>query len=402
MTDASDDYVLNPSARLGLEEPGGAAPARVHVVALRRGRGWQQSVVRQDEQPRLFSLLRTLARANGAVDLEISDEDGAAMRDLGLWLPRDEAPGEVSFVVPLDGDDAAAPAAAGSAAAADGSAPAAGWLVHPRLAHRPPPAIELSRQALRPGPTIWIDDAPTGVTVPYWPGSLAAAVRACTPGHPAPHLDAAAGEALRRAGVLVAPGQVERRAAARARQLAAAAQGLAARGHALVPDLLPRAHLAALRRYYARLVDEGYVHFGDSQVERRYAMHNEPMARLFLTALTDVVAAVAGEPIKPAYAYFVSYREGAVLDDHRDRAQCQFSVSFLLDYEPVPEGPAPWPLFVHRAPDEPGVPLYQRVGDAIFYKGCELYHSRPRLPDGHRSTHVFFHYVPRDFAGSLD
>jgi hypothetical protein len=126
------------------------------------------------------------------------------------------------------------------------------------------------------------------------------------------------------------------------------------------------------------------------------------VGRLYLSLLAKVISAATNIAIKPAYAYLASYREGAVLERHRDRPQCALSVSLLIDYEPNDDAPSPWPLWVARSNDPVGVAVHQRVGDGIVYKGCELDHWRSALPQGHRSTHLFLHYVPIDFTGNLD
>ncbi len=56
------------------------------------------------------------------------------------------------------------------------------------------------------------------------------------------------------------------------------------------------------------------------------------------------MSALAGEPYQPSYVYFGSYRPGATLKPHVDRAQCELSISLLLDYTPEPDGASPWPI----------------------------------------------------------
>ena len=94
--------------------------------------------------------------------------------------------------------------------------------------------------------------------------------------------------------------------------------------------------------------------------------------------------------------YFASYLAGAVLEPHRDRAQCELSISLQIDYAPEPEGDTPWPLLIEGR----AVPL--GLGDALVYRGRELTHARGALPEGHASASIFFHYVPEGFTGSLD
>jgi hypothetical protein len=132
----------------------------------------------------------------------------------------------------------------------------------------------------------------------------------------------------------------------------------------------------------------------------RYIAHNEPVARFFHHQLTAAVAAIAGEPLKPSYVYMAAYQPGAILQKHTDREQCDFSVTLCLDYSPEPRCATPWPLHLHKKSGM--VTVFQAIGDALLYRGCQLPHSRDALPQGHTSTSIFFHYVREGFKGSLD
>ena len=113
-----------------------------------------------------------------------------------------------------------------------------------------------------------------------------------------------------------------------------------------------------------------------------------------------MVAAIAGEPVKPSYVYVASYQSGAELEKHTDREQCEFSISLCLDYWPEPANETPWPLQLQT--EEGNVSIFQGIGDGLIYRGRSLSHWRGRLPQGHMSTSIFFHYVPAEFSGSLD
>jgi hypothetical protein len=122
--------------------------------------------------------------------------------------------------------------------------------------------------------------------------------------------------------------------------------------------------------------------------------------RFFHHQLTATMSAVAGEPVKPSYVYMGAYQGGATLEKHTDRPQCDFSLTFCLDYSPEPKLETPWPIQLHPASGK--VTVYQAIGDGLFYRGCQVPHSRDTLPEGHSSTSIFFHYVREDFEGTLD
>jgi hypothetical protein len=104
--------------------------------------------------------------------------------------------------------------------------------------------------------------------------------------------------------------------------------------------------------------------------------------------------------VKPSYVYLASYLEGAELKKHTDREQCEFSVTLCLDFSPEPDLATSWPICL----DTPlgSITIYQALGDGLVYRGTKVPHYRSVLAPGYTSTSIFFHYVPKDFSGSLD
>ena len=172
------------------------------------------------------------------------------------------------------------------------------------------------------------------------------------------------------------------------------------KGYAPIGGLIHPFHLAALRRYYRYLIRVGSITLGDKQSSRRYIAHNEPVARFFHRQIAATLSRLAGEPLKPSYVYQAAYLSGAELRKHIDREQCEFSITFCLDFSPEPDVATPWPI---RLDTRSGtVTVYQALGDALGYRGTRLPHYRDRLGEGQTSTSIFFHYVPESFEGSLD
>ena len=256
---------------------------------------------------------------------------------------------------------------------------------------------------LLPGfPLAWIADSGTGIWAPFWArGEWVDVLPSLRPGQPAP---AALGPAVRRtlalAHVLVPPGHEQAERAAWEETCRQAGALFETHRYVIVRDLVPPAHIAAMRRYYRALVASGRLPKGDTLVKDRLRLLNEPVGLFFHSQLVDVVGRIAGEAVKHSYVYFASYPAGSVLPRHVDRAPCEFSISFLVDYSPEPEGPCGWPLFLVN-PDAPErvATADLRIGDALFYRGRELAHYRDRLPEGHRSSSLFFHYVRSDYVG---
>ncbi len=268
----------------------------------------------------------------------------------------------------------------------------------PEIGHRVPPMDGF----LRGIPLAWIEDSGSGVWAPFWArGEWIEALESLRPGQPAPAaLPAHVRESLARANVLVPPGGKQQRRGAWETICRDAGAQFQRQAYAIVRDLIHPIHIAALRRYYRALVAGGRLPRGDDQVAERYRLHSEPVAMFFHPQLASLVSRIAGEPVKPSYLYFASYPPGAALPRHVDRLQCEFSISLLIDYSPEPDGPCGWPLFLEDPCLPDGVAAADLgLGDAVFYRGRQLVHYRERLPKGHQSSSLFFHYVREDFVG---
>ena len=255
--------------------------------------------------------------------------------------------------------------------------------------------------ALR-GPIAWVRDSVSGTLLPFWLAPpLEATLRCLRANEPAPAtLPSEARSRLAAAGILVPADHEARRQQEWEDAVRAAAPRFREKGYAPLANLIHPFHIAALRRYYRHLIRTGRIRLGDGQSPRRYVAYNEPVARFFHRQIAAKLSAVAGEPLKPSYVYMASYLSGAELKKHTDRAQCEFSVTLCLDFSPEPALETPWPIRL----DTPGgtVTVHQALGDGLAYRGTRVPHYRSVLGEGQTSTSIFFHYVPADFAGSLD
>jgi hypothetical protein len=253
-----------------------------------------------------------------------------------------------------------------------------------------------------PGQIVWINDPGNDALWPFWLGpELGAVLSGTQPGDPATcTLSTQARRALVMANILVPDDYVSHRRQQWADIVSITGAQFQQQGYAPVGRLVHPFHIAALRRYYRHQLRTGKLHLGDGQSSLRYIAYNDPVARFFHQQLTSAITAFAGEPVKPSYVYLGSYQPGAILEKHTDREQCDFSVTLCLDYAPEPVGATPWPLHLHKKSGK--VTVFQAIGDALLYRGCQLPHSREALPEDHTSTSIFFHYVREDFPGSLD
>jgi len=102
-----------------------------------------------------------------------------------------------------------------------------------------------------------------------------------------------------------------------------------------------------------------------------------------------------GGDISLTYGLLRQYQNKASLSWHRDRWECEYSAS-------VQVSKTAWPI--HFARDgaiggqwKKNASVILQQGDAVLYRGCEIYHSRDKLKH-HRSRHLFLHYVEKGSA----
>jgi hypothetical protein len=252
------------------------------------------------------------------------------------------------------------------------------------------------------GPVAWVPHLATGQLQPYWLShELRDRLEDLRSGKgSSSDISPDARESLVMAGVLVKPSDAAAERQRWTETLARAAREFQEHEYVPVSGLIHPFHVAALRRYYRHRVRTGGMVLGDGQSSRRYVAHNDGVARFFHRQLSSAISAVAGEAVKPSYVYVASYQGGAKLDVHTDRLQCEFSITFCLDYAPEPRLATPWPLKLHTKSGI--VTVYQAIGDALLYRGRSVPHSRDILRQGQTSTSIFFHYVREEFSGTLD
>ena len=249
------------------------------------------------------------------------------------------------------------------------------------------------------GNIVWLTNSATGALVPFWLGAeFSNLLSDLQPGDAAPrNLPDHARFILEASGLLVRRDTASRQRKKWSEYVLRCRERFA-RKFVPVSGLIHPFHLGALRRYYRRLVRNGRIPLGDDQSPRRYGAHNESVARFFHHQLTAAVSEIVGEPVKPSYVYFCSYLSGSDLEKHTDREQCEFTITFCLDFSPEPVAQTPWPLHVDA--DGAKITIYQGLGDGLLFCGRELPHYRYPLPAGQTSTSLFFHYVKQGFTGS--
>lgn len=269
-----------------------------------------------------------------------------------------------------------------------------------------PPALAARRDLLTgfamQGTTVWVPTSTSALPLPFWLGpQLECVVLSLSPSEPTPEfVSYSVRQRLASTGILLPERPSGQGRPEREERMQRSSLLFREKDYAPLSCLIHPFHLAALRRYYRHRIRTGAIPLGDGQSPRRYAVHNDPVARFFHFSLACVLGEIVGEPIKPSYVYFASYLSGAELKKHTDRAQCEFSITLCLDFAPEPEWESPWPIRLDT--NNNSVAVYQALGDGLAYRGTKVPHYRDKLGQGQTSTSIFFHYVPTDFSGSLE
>jgi hypothetical protein len=139
---------------------------------------------------------------------------------------------------------------------------------------------------------------------------------------------------------------------------------------------------------FKKLVDKGITK-KDPQCPLSHAIGHCILFDSLLEELTPSIEKVSGKKLHPTYAYARWYAPGDELKIHKDRPACEISATITLGFEGEQ-----WPIYVgHQQNKEYGKQINMNVGDAVVYKGCEIFHWREKYVEGNWQAQVFVHYV---------
>jgi hypothetical protein len=162
----------------------------------------------------------------------------------------------------------------------------------------------------------------------------------------------------------------------------------------VVRNLFPKALLDSLTDYFRARIHEGLGTYFERK--KRISFHNDPVARFFHFQLYPAMRRIIGRPVKPSYCFVSFYQTGAVLFEHTDREQCEYTISVAISE--LPQGGAPWPLYIQTKNSR--VEIILKQGDGVLFKGREFPHCRPKLMDG-SALQMLFHFVHKGFKKHL-
>src|SRR3569832_2076378 len=157
-------------------------------------------------------------------------------------------------------------------------------------------------------------------------------------------------------------------------------------GYAVIPGLLAPALTDFFWSYIHTKYASGLMIWGDALVPMTPAAYADSAAEGLLDFVQPQIDAIAGLDLFPTYSYLRIYKRGDKMLSHRDRPACEFSDSLNIGQSTADH----WPLFVENASGGARVDL--RPGDALLYRGIDLFHCRNPYA-GLQLMQVVLHWV---------
>jgi len=124
-------------------------------------------------------------------------------------------------------------------------------------------------------------------------------------------------------------------------------------------------------------------------VNDAFSAYANPSTDAILLYLKNKIEEKIGKELSPTYSFFRHYYLGNIMGRHTDRDACEYSATLNLWNQKEP-----YPIYVRNLQGY-DAEVYLEPGDALIYKGCEVYHWRDINRHG-EMVQVFLHYVDKN------
>ncbi|MDC3229592.1 hypothetical protein OAU05_00570 [bacterium] len=164
------------------------------------------------------------------------------------------------------------------------------------------------------------------------------------------------------------------------------------KGYAVIKNFMPK-ELAAFLSNYLHVRKEIKISTGEKTTDPQIPdaaciFSHEPILESLYIDYTKKMEEITGCILFPTYIYARIYKNGNVLEPHKDRPSCEISATIKLneseDYS--------WPIAIE------GSYVELDVGDAVVYKGCEVLHWRDKCEatEDYFLSQMFMHFVDKN------
>ena len=145
-----------------------------------------------------------------------------------------------------------------------------------------------------------------------------------------------------------------------------------------------------VQHYFFVRITAGHATLNDQQAPFSYSFYADPLIETVLHKTSHKLGEALGMELHPAYTYTRLYGKHDELLIHRDRPSCEISATLALG---VPEGEEVNPIYFSRNEDRSdAAEIILNPGDLCFYRGCDLYHWRPKF-ENRWYLQAFLHFV---------
>ena len=127
------------------------------------------------------------------------------------------------------------------------------------------------------------------------------------------------------------------------------------------------------------------------QVIGAHSKYADPLMESILLHLLPLMEKHTGLKLYPTYSFYRVYRNGDILEPHKDRPSCEISTTVCFNYS-YDDSQYTWPIIMD------GNKVEMKPGDIVVYRGVDLEHSRDKFDPPGDDWHVqaFLHYVNAD------
>jgi hypothetical protein len=155
-----------------------------------------------------------------------------------------------------------------------------------------------------------------------------------------------------------------------------------------LPDFLDKQNCYELVSEFKKLIEKGEA-IKDDQCPLSFSVGHTKLFDSLLEQLTPSIESATGKKLHPTYSYARWYAPGDELKIHKDRPACEISATITLGFEGNP-----WPIFMGYDLNKINKSeIKMNIGDAVVYKGQEVFHWREKYTEGQWQAQVFIHYV---------
>ena len=169
----------------------------------------------------------------------------------------------------------------------------------------------------------------------------------------------------------------------------------------MINDVLDCKLNKIIKNYLNECISNNKFKLGDSQ-SKRYKGNDEIICRCIQFILLPLIEKITKCKLKPTYTYLSSYITNSELPGHTDRAECEFTVTYLVDKTPFD---VKWPIWVHtkkqnekyrgRYPENPPysecLQFDAYINSIVIIMGTDHIHFRDVF-EGKTYTNVLCHY----------